>query len=310
MSFLKDVSVSRISFVKKAANLRKFLLLKAAVANDDIDVVDVVDVVNKNDNKINKINEKNEKEESYKPMRKEVKEAFLAIVKNAVVPDNLVELLKADTTLKITDAEIVEVNSYADVIKSVAPEKTEKTEKVEKAEKTDNTNNKDSEKTEKMEKSEVNNEKLLKQVEDLTTKLETITKSAQRRDIVSFLEHECPFLTEDIQKTADLIVSLESASPEAAESFKTSLKKASALMENSPVLTEFGSSTDEFLKSEAESDGFSLIKKFDNAITNLKKSADGGNAALKAEDIVRVIKGFGKDYVAYRDAHIHRAKVS
>jgi len=282
MSFLKDVIVSKVSFVRKAANKRKFLLLKS---DDAVDV----DINNDNDNDNDK--------EQYTPMRKEVKEAILQIVKSAapaVIPDNIVDLLKANVDLKLTDVEAIEVAEYLDFTKSativvppVIPPIINTENKKEELEKMDNAT-------------------LLKQVQDLTTQLAEISKSTQRRELTTWLEKECSFMPDDINKTVDTIMELASHSQSAAEAYKDTLKKTSAALENAPVLREIGVSTDSLLKSEG--DGFDLVKKFNAKFSEIRKSADTG--AVTSDTIVNIIKSFGSEWDIYRKVHDRRAKLA
>jgi hypothetical protein len=287
MSFLKDVIVSRVSFVRKAANKRKFLLLKS----DEGTIENLGDVVIK-------------EEEIYKPMRNEVKTKLVEVLKSTdntqKTVDEIIALVKSDTSLNLIETEVAEITDFVDfhkqasttvadvVIPPVVEVPLTKTQ----------------EEIEKEEKDNMDNAQLLKQVEDLTTKLDVMTKSAQRRDILTFLQKECAFLPEDINKTADTIMELTAVNPATAETFKESLKKASVAVEHSSILKEVGSSTEALLKSEG--DGFDLIRKFSADMSELKKSADGG--VMTSESIVNLVKSYGNQFNDYRIAHILRAK--
>jgi hypothetical protein len=284
MAFLTDIKVDRVSFVRKAANKRTFVLLKSA------------------DSIINK-KEKKEEEEVYKPMRKEVKDVLLKTLK---VEENItkssadiVDILKADVELKLSETEIVELNDYVDVAKAgfpfISPEDKKK-----KAEEEAAKLKLKKEDEEKMTKSQ---EDLVKEISSLKKSLDEITKATEKRDILSFLQKECAFLPEDIEKTADIILSLPTS---AATAYKETLKKASAAVEHSTLLKEIGNSTDEILKSESQVDGFDLIKKFSTSLETIKKSAEG--KPVSSETIVNLMKSFGPQYNDYRVAHILRAK--
>jgi hypothetical protein len=295
MSYLKDLTVSKVSFVRKAANKRKFLLLKA----DDSDSDSSVNVPNT---------------EEYIPMRKEVKEAMINILKSAssATDDmNVVDMLKADINLKLTESEAVEVADYVDVVKMTAAEKKKLLEEDKKLDAAgtphkDKINDNDEDNVKKMAKETEpteNEKQLLLKIDSLTSTLETLSKESKRRDIVSWLQKECPFLPDDVTKTADEIMELDAANPTLAERYRTTLKKASVAMQQSNLFTEQGVSTDVLLKSESE--GFDLIQKFNNDLQTLKKSANGN---VSSADIVNLVKQHGSEYNNYRKAHILRAK--
>jgi hypothetical protein len=297
MPYLKDLSVSKVSFVHKAANKRRFLLLKSEDESD----------LNLN------LNPQSKKEvEGYIPMRKELKDKLIEVIKSGKELDQIVDILKSDSTLSVTESEVVEISDYIDVVKMTAAEK-KKNKLMEEDKKldasgtphTDKINDHDEDNKKKMEKQENDDKQvLLQKIDSLTATLEKLTKDGKRRDIVSWLQKECPFLMEDIQKTADDILELEAVSPSAAEKYKVGLQKASVTVENSKLFTEVGVSTDTLLKSE--SDGFELISKFNAGLQNLKKSASTNS--ISASDIVNLVKGFGDNYADYRVAHIRRAK--
>ena len=288
MSYLKDLTVSKVSFVRKAANKRKFLLLKA----DDSESESVL----------------NTKE--YIPMRKEVKEAMINILKSAS-SDDVVAVLKADVNLKLTESEAVEIADYVDVVKMTATEKKKLMEEDKKKDDagiphTDKINDNDEDNVKKMAKElepTENEKQLLLKIDSLTSTLEKLSKESKRRDIVSWLQKECPFLPDDISKTADEIMELDAANPTLAERYRTTLKKASTAMEKSSIFSEQGVSTDVLLKNESE--GFDLIQKFNNDLQTLKKSANG---EISSKDIVNLVKQHGSEYNQYRVAHILRAK--
>jgi len=291
MSYLKDVNVKLVSFVRKAANMRTFPLLKSA---------DPVNNIENNNN------------EEYKPMRKEVKEKLLKTLK---VEENLtkesadiVNIMKADTELKLSDAEVAELTDYVDVAKAGFPFTAKPEDKKEESDKKkEEKKEKDEVKGKEMQKSvDESNAVLLKKISDLETTLSNMSKSAERHSIIEFLKNDCSFLPADVEKTADTIISLQGVSKESADSYKETLKKASAAVEQSSILKEVGTSTDEILKSESSVEGFELIKKFTDKLDTIKKSADGNK--VSSNEIVNLIKSFGSQYDSYRIAHILRAK--
>ena len=286
MSFLKDVKVSKVSFVRKAANKRNFLLLKAdeGITDDQI------------------------KNEEYIPMRKEVKDKLITVMKAEENVEKtsaeVADILKADEVLKVSDTEVAEIVDFVDFAKAASGSCDKPA--------GDKLNNKEVNANEDDKEDMAKTEDLLKEVELLKKSLETanttinsITKDTQRRDILSFLAKECAFAPGDVNKHADTIMELEKAAPEAAASYKETLKTASVSVEQSKLFKEVGSSTEDLLK--AESDGFDLIKKFDASFNELKKSADKNTPS--AEAIVSLVKSFGNQYNDYREAHIRRAKL-
>jgi hypothetical protein len=230
MSYLKDLTVSKVSFVRKAANKRKFLLLKTAADDVDVDVDSVIENTN------------NVKE--YIPMRKEVKDAMINILKSASSDDiNVIDMLKADVSLKLTESECIEVTDYVDVVKMTAAEKKKLLDEDKKLDAAgtphkDKINDHDEDNVKKMETQE--KEQLLQKIDSLTTHIEKLTKDSKRRDIVSWLQKECPFLPDDISKTADEIMELDAANPTLAERYRTTLKKVSTATEKSNIFTEQG----------------------------------------------------------------------
>jgi hypothetical protein len=282
MGFLKDLTVSKISFVTKAANKRKFVLLKSEDAKID--------------------------NGEYLPMRKELKDALSSVIKskstvNLAKTEDIIAVLKSDTVLKMTDAEVAEITDYMDVIKqSTIEDPIIETKPV-----VDSTiiqkqedNKKEEEKMEKAEK-----DALLDRLQKAETALADVTKSNKRSGIVTWLQKECPFLPDDLQKTADTIMELDAVSPAAAESFKSTLQKSSVAVQNSKMFEEKGrTSTESILKSDGDSNGFDLVRKVSDALTTLKKS----DKPMNASNLTSIIQGFGNEFETYRKSHILRAR--
>jgi hypothetical protein len=276
MGFLKDLTVSKISFVTKAANRRKFVLMKS----DD-----------------------NTNKEEFIPMRKEVQTKLVELLKSQDTSEKVLELLKADTSLNIQEAELPNIAECIEVIKMTAIVTTPVIPPVVPV--VDSTtiqkqedNKKEEEKMEKAEK-----DALLDRLQKAETALADVTKSNKRSGIVSWLQKECPFLPEDLQKTADTIMELDAVSPAAAESFKVTLQKSSIAVQNSKMFEENGrTSIEGILKSDG--DGFDLVHKVSDALATLKKS----DKPMNASNLVNVIQGFGRDFETYRKAHILRAR--
>jgi hypothetical protein len=297
MAFLKDVNVKLVSFVRKAANKRTFTLMKSADSDSD--------------SIINEDNEKNN--EVYKPMRKEVKAAILKMVNlfksadSTVTPDNMVETLKSDDTLKLSENEIVEIADHVEMLKAgfpfVSPEEKKKKEAENKKKEEGNNLVMKTEEADELKKS---HDALKEEIISLRKALTDITKASERQDVMLFLQKECAFLPEDVEKTAETILELSAVSPKMATAHKETLKKASAAIEQSNLFKEIGSSTDAILKSESEVEGFDLIKQFSTSLETIKKSADG--KPISSDSIANLVKGFGPQYNAYREAHILRAK--
>ena len=90
MAYLKNLSVNKISFVNKAANKRKFVLLKSDETPDN----NMGDVIR---------------------MRKEIKAKLIEVMKSETAIEKIVVLLKADADLKVTEAEVLEVTDFVEV---------------------------------------------------------------------------------------------------------------------------------------------------------------------------------------------------
>jgi hypothetical protein len=288
MAYLKNLSVNKISFVNKAANKRKFVLLKSDETPDN----NMGDVIR---------------------MRKEIKAKLIEVMKSETAIEKIVVLLKADADLKVTEAEVLEVTDFVEVANAATcsaaeaaaakleVDKKKKTEETEKAEKAaDNTKKEDKDKEPNMpdtEKSE-----LLKANQDLMTRLSKMENDQKKRDLVSWLQKECAFLPEDVNKAADTIMQLEAVSKEAAEKFKETLQKSSTAIQNSKLFSEVGVSTDSLMKSEG--DGFELIRKVSRSFDELKKS----DKPMTPDAVRHIVNGFGNEYESYRRSHIQRAK--
>lgn len=288
MGFLKNVKVSKVSFVRRAANKRKFVLLKSDDSEDD----------------------NNNNEEKYTPMKSEVREFLTRLFKSTEVANKtvneLVETVKSQESFKLSDEEIAEVKDFISFQKEITPEtKLEPKSKVDNDEnglKKDN-NSKSVDKV-IISKEEYNN--LTTNLSELQKAVATLNKTAERNAVRSFLEKECAFLPADVEETVDIIMDMQATNPKGADKYKETLKKASVIVENSSTFTEIGSSTDDLLKSEAGQEGFELIEKINHEFTELRKSSDTGY--VSPDQIVRIVNSFGPMVEKYRVAHILRAK--
>lgn len=288
MGYLTDVNVTKIAFVKRAANKRKFLLLKSDGVN---------------------VNDSNNNEETYKPMRKEVREFLIKMLKSAESVnksvEDIVKLVKEDSTLKLADDEVQEVTDFASFSKETAPEVKEPDNK-EKDKKVVNksTDNGDDNKDNTVSISKKQYEEMQSTMTTLQDTIKKMTHNTERRELVSWLEKECPFLPADNGATADIILKMQEADPKSAEEYKKQLKTASAMLEKSSTFEEIGTSTDDLIKAEGTE--LELISKFSKDVETLRKSTEGG--VVSADQIAQVIRGYGPAaFESYRNAHADRA---
>ena len=297
MSFLKNLSVKKVSFVRRGANKRKFLLLKSAE-----------DIIN---------GEQTQKEAL---MQKLVKEKVQEILKSEHDHIKVVALLKADkeiVDLKLTDEEFVEVENSVGFFKTLLPTikaddekaaaakaKKEKEEAAKKAATNGDTELSDVVKqlatmTKAMETSNTQNKTL---AEELAKQ----KKEVDRRDILKWLTINCPYLPADTQKTADEILALQAVSESAAQLMKDGLQRASAALENSDAFGELGSSQDGQIGPKIP--GSELLHEIKKELTEVKKSGD----KVDEPAIIRgIVNGGGRrNYLAYRNQVIQRAKLA
>jgi hypothetical protein len=280
MAYLKNLSVNKISFVNKAANKRKFVLLKSDDSNaDDNNMGDVI------------------------RMRKEVKDSLITVMKTEQSPEKIMEILKANVPLAITEAEVAEVNDFVEVANAATCAATAAADAKKKKVADEAAAAEAAAKTKKEEgNSDMEKAELLKANQDLMTRLSKMENDQKKRDLVSWLQKECAFLPEDVDKAADTIMQLETVSKEAAEKFKETLQKSSAAIQNSKLFNEVGVSTDSLMKSEG--DGFELIRKVSRSFDELKKS----DKPMTPDAVKNIVNGFGNEYESYRKSHILRAK--
>ncbi len=285
MAYLQNLQVDKVSFVHKAANKRKFLLLKSDSGDGDGKNGDRS--VSGSDN-----NQNNNQGDTPK-MRKEVKTKLMEVVKSERSPEKVLGILKADTVLKLTEAEIGEVSDTLDVmlVKEDTPNPNPNPPIVQNQNQNQNNNN--------------SNDVIVLKAENkaLLDRLTAIEKQNKRRDIISWLQKECPYLPDDINKAADELMELEAVSPTAFESHKVRLQKSSAAIAQSRIFVEVGKDGDVNMQKSAEG-AFELVRKVAADLTTLRKS----DKPITVNSLVDIIKSHGDAYGEYRVAQIMRAK--
>ena len=143
--------------------------------------------------------------------------------------------------------------------------------------------------------------------EELGKKIEKQERDTRHRDILKWLRTDCPYLSVDIQKTANEIMTIQDTSETAGELMKESLKRTSAALENSDAFDEVGSGRDGQIGPSTP--GSELIMEVKKELAEVKKS---GDSKISEAEIVRsIVSGKCRNvYLAYRDAQIQRAKLS
>jgi len=289
MSFLQNLSVKKVSFVRRGANKRKFLLLKS----EDV------------------INHDQIKEEE---MQELVKAKVMEILKSEQDPTKVVALLKADKEiegLELTDEDFTEVQTSIEFLKAIPPTPPVKKEEP-----------KPKEEPKSVEKSDegIQLAEVVKQMASMTTalessnaankamaeKLEKQEKDIARRDIVKWLTINCPYLPADVQKTADEILLIQEQSESAAQIMKDSLQRTSAALQNSDAFGETGNGSEGQIGPKIP--GSALLKEIKEKMAEVKKSGD----EVDEPAIIRsIVNGGGRNnYLAYRNSVIQRSKLA
>lgn len=300
MAFLKNLQVKKVSFVRRGANRRKFLLLKS---EEDI---------------INSSDQQKHKEEL---MQNLVKTKVMKILKSEQDPAKVIELLKTDdeiVNLELRDEEFDEVRNSVEFFKALNPFEQKKLD----------AENKKKREAEAMKKEETDKMKTGgDQLSDVVKQLSTMTKAMEvsneqnkalseklakqekvivRRDIVKWLTINCPYLPADIQKTADEILTLQDTSESAAKLMKDSLQRTSAALENSNSFDEVGNGNDGQIGPRIP--GSELLREIKKQLTEVKK----GGEKVNEPEIIRsiVAEGGRNNYMAYRNQVIQRSKLA
>lgn len=298
MGFLKNLRVKKVSFVRRGANRRKFLLLKSAE-----------DVIN---------NDGDQQKHKEELMQKLVKERVMEILKSEQDPTKVIELLKADKdieNLQLSEEDFAEVQTSVEFFKALLPEKKEPPVKKEEP--------KSKEEPVKKEGSENGSIKL----EDVLAKLATVTESLakshtvqeglaeklekqehdnNRREILKWLHLECPYLPVEFNKTADEILKLQDVSKSAAQVMKDGLQAASAALSNSDVFDEVGTGGPG--RPNGHIPGSELLKEIKEAQAEVKKS---GEKVDQIELIRSIVTSKGRNsYLSYREEVLRRAQMA
>lgn len=274
MAYLHNLKVNKISFVDSPANQRSFLLLKSAT---------VVDDNNKNVNK--------QEEHSVRP---EVRTKLTEIRKSTSDPAAIINLLKGDAGLKVTDSEIAEITTALELLKSLeapptpAPNPTPTP--------TPTPTPAPTISVDAFESLRKQNETQAKQIEDLL-------KANEKSEVTKWVSENCPYYPGSASELVDDIISLRKIDAKAAERLQKSAQSASDHIKNSSMFNENGANT----SIDTETVGGDFLKKISAQITTLRKSAN--NKALSVDEIRDIVKSQGDvAYRQYRREHILRAK--
>lgn len=296
MGFLKNLRVKKVSFVKRGANRRKFLLLKSE------DVFNDGDRIAKGGNQMHEL----------------VKAKVMEILNKEQDPEKVIALLKADKdieNLQLSDEDFSEVKTSVEFSKALQPEKKEPPAKKEESAKKEPVKKEAPEGDSSPELEDVVaklalvTESLAKsdmRSVELTKKIEKQARDNSRREILKWLHLECPYLPADLEKTADEILTLQDVSESAAKTLKDGLQAASAALSNSDVFDEAG--TGGAGQTNGRLPGSSLIKEIQEAQAEVKKSGDKVN---QVELIRSIVASKGRNnYLLYREEVLRRAKLA
>ncbi len=294
MGFLKNLKVKKVSFVRRGANRRKFLLLKSEEPNDQL--------------------------KGGTEMKELVKQKVVEILKSETDPKEVVKLLKADKdieNLQLSDEDFQEVENSLEFMKALVPEKEPvKKEPVKKAEpapvkkaEPNGNGDKGTSLEDVLQKLASATNALAKSSErtgELEKKIEKQERVNTRRDILKWLHLECPFLPADFEKTADEILELQDVSESAAQIMKNGLQAASAALAGSDIFEESGGAGGGRVSGHIP--GSELLKEIKDAQDEVRKS---GDKVDEVELIRGIVNGKGRNfYLGYRDSINRRAKLA
>jgi hypothetical protein len=285
MAFLQNLKVSKVSFVNRAANKRKFLLLKSV------------------DGKEREIEQPTDKNQESNPMLKDdVQKSVRLLLKANMTDEKIVETIKSE--FKISDSETAELKAALAISRSMAESlvptapKDPKDPKITKE--VDPEDEDDSDPAIRKELADMRKEN--------SEMRETIKKDAEDRkkgEIRIWLSENCTHLTADANQMVDDIFKMQAANPEGSERLKASLKASSDAIKNSSFLVEKGSSFD----TAPVPTGDVIMKKVRTTLDEIQKS---GTSVVKGSDvIINAVKSLGANaYKQYRSEHNYRAKHS
>ena len=300
MGRMTDLFVEKVSFVRRPANKRSFLLFKSKNKKEP-----------KEGAKLMALN--NEVLKSARKILEESKKKDEKITADAVV-DKLQEDLDDDLTEAETLAikSIVEYHSLGDENKNKGetPEEKEKREKKEKEEadavvakkkKEDEEAAAAKKKKEEEDKlksaTEKKLEKATEDIEKLTKELSEQKDVQKQRDEEDWLRKNARFAVEDIAVQAKEIVALEKSSPTVAKTLRETLKKTSKALEDSKAFKSVGSSQDGLIPENLKETAEKLIETVGKA---QKKKSE------KTSDVEAINKAMNdpeaaKNYESYRE---------
>ena len=270
MGRMLDLFVKKISFVRRPANKREFLLFKSADPSekekDKNKDKDKDKDKNKNKNKNKKTGGKNSMSlnaEVLKSARKILDESRKK--EEEITADAVIEKLQKDLKEDLSEAErlavesIVEFESLTIKNKKEAdkkkranetPEEKEKREKLEAAEKKEKEEKEAAEKKkrEDAEKLKSDTEKKLekadKKIEELEKRISDHEDVQKTSDATAWIKKNARFSVEDVAEMAKELVALEKTSETAAKALKSSLQRTSTALEDSDTFKSLGSTQD------------------------------------------------------------------
>lgn len=255
MSFLKNLKVSKVSFVRRGANKREFLLLKSDTLGDG------------GTGDGNKGNKKGQEHQGGTKVRKEVKDAITLLMKTNKKSE-IVNLLKSNTELKITEQETQEVTNALDLLpetENQPPPANPPTDLLKTV------------------------EELRKQNEALAVQLQESADIRKKDDIRARLKKECSHLPIAEDQAVEQLFKLEKIDKVSADLLFNSFKQTSELTKKSIILSEIGSSGVAEEAGSVVSEYLREMKKEDNVV----KKADG--KPDMTETVMRVVRKLGPD---------------
>lgn len=310
MAFLKDLTVKKVSFVRRAANRTKFLLLKSADADPE----------QKDQPELKTEPETAVKTELNKggnqPVRPELKSRLMSIMKEAALlkekrtGEQVVALMKADETLKITDAEVTEVQNaleLMDVARSAEPTTNPQPTATPAPSPTVGSASADA--ATAMAAMQQTISTLTEQNKTLNSRLNKSDEDAHKREVMSMIRRDCPNAPGKIEDLADRYIRIEKADAEAAKDFLNSLRGTSVAVENSQIFREIGTaaSSPELRGLETE-----ILRDVQATNETLRKSGEG-NKVKQSDVIIDSLRkaeaanpGAWDGYLKERRGHGHR----
>lgn len=279
MAFLADLNVKKVSFVSRAANKRKFLLLKS----------------DEPDKQVKEEKQPNTAEETNIMLKEEIQKSVRLLLKTGLADEKIVETIKAEHSLK--DAEVEELKGALSIARSMAgvlaPESKPDVKK-------SDPKDEDDEPEPGSLRKEVSD--LRKQNDDLRESIRKEAEDRSKREIRVWLSEDCPYLTADATQMVEDIFKMSQTNPEGVQRFKDSLKASSDAIKNSALLTELGSPYD----ANPVPTGDILLKKIRTNVDEIKK---GASNIKESDAIIQAVKGMGPAiYTQYRHEHIQRSK--